>query len=254
MKIYSWNIYFHNKQLGKAFTYIKSLDFDVLCLQEVPEDFLKRLEKLPYQIASAVDIAFSSHKKKRTIYSVILSRHPIVSSKEIIFPEADLPFRALLLLKARSRWAGYRYHGSVYADIKIKKNVIRFFSLHLTLTGPSDRRKEFEVVKDFLPKKFPAIIAGDFNTIESPLTKPLNWFVGSKISEATPWYRERKRVEAEFKNLRLKNPLRGKITHNILRSQLDHIVVPQSANVLNAEVVKRTYGSDHHPVLVEIAD
>ena len=37
MKIYSWNMLFRNTDLDRAFSFIKSLDFDVFCLQEVPE-------------------------------------------------------------------------------------------------------------------------------------------------------------------------------------------------------------------------
>ncbi len=69
-----------------------------------------------------------------------------------------------------------------------------------------------------------------------------------------PWHRERKQAEARFRDVRLKNPLRGRVTHGFSRSQLDHILVPEDVKVLRAEVVRKTYGSDHHPVLVEVSD
>ncbi len=179
MKVYSWNMYYHSKKLGEAFRYIESLDFDVLCLQEVPEEMLKRLAALPYHSASAVDIAFFSKKKEGTIYAVVLSRYPIRASEAIVFPRVVLPRRARLLLKMRTGWTGHYRHGSVYADIDTGRGLVRVFSLHLALSSPSDRKKEFDVVKSFLPRAFPAILAGDFNVIEHSLTKPLNWFAGS---------------------------------------------------------------------------
>ena len=48
-----------------------------------------------------------------------------------------------------------------------------------------------------------------------------------------------------------KNPLRGKITHRISRSQLDHILVSSDFSVQNAEVIPDPHGSDHNPITVE---
>lgn len=254
MKIYSWNVYFRSRSLNKAFEYIKKLDFDVLCLQEVPENFLKRLQALPFHFVSNPDVTFFSRRKVETIHTVILSRHPIAASGTITFSDITLPRRASLALKARSGWSGFRDRGAVYADINTGKATIRIFSLHLTLTSPSDRKNEFERVKSFIPENFPTILAGDFNIIEHSLIKPLNWFTGATLSESVPWHRERKHSEKRFKEIRLKNPLRGKVTHRFSHSQLDHILVPEGATIVKAEVIKQTYGSDHHPVFVEIEE
>src|SRR3989344_1419848 len=56
MKVYSWNIFFRNTDFDRAFRFIEQLDFDVLCLQEVPESFLERLSKLNVHVASAPDV------------------------------------------------------------------------------------------------------------------------------------------------------------------------------------------------------
>ena len=101
MKIYSWNVYYHSKTPEKQFEYIKNLDLDILCLQEVPEGLLERFKTLPYHIASGIDIAYFSKKKEGNIYTVILSRYPIHASGEIVFPSVTLPSRAKLLLRIR---------------------------------------------------------------------------------------------------------------------------------------------------------
>jgi endonuclease/exonuclease/phosphatase family metal-dependent hydrolase len=252
MKIYSWNVYYHSKTPEKQFEYIQNLDFDILCLQEVPKHLLERFEMLPYHAVSAIDIAYLSPKKERNVYAAILSRYPIPASGEITFPRIALPSRSRLLLKLRTGWSDFHRQGSVYADINTGHGLVRVFSLHLSLSSPSDRKLQFDAVEKFFPKKAPVIIAGDFNIIERSSVKMLCWFTGSSVAEAMPWHRERSAVEARFKEWGLKNPLRKKVTHGFSHSQLDHVLVPHEAKVLKAEVVKKTYTSDHHPVMVEV--
>jgi len=252
MKIYSWNVYYHSKTPEKQFEYIKNLDFDILCLQEVPENLLKRFKTLPCNVVSAIDITFFSKKKEKTIYTAILSRYPIRASGAIPFPPIKLPVRALWVLKMRSGWIDYRYHGSLYADVDSGNGPVRVFSIHLTLSSPSNRYRELRIVEKFLPRKFCPILTGDFNIIDNSSMKMLGWLAGSPFSESVPWHRERKHVEMLFKEWGLKNPLRKKVTHRFSHSQLDHILVPHDAKVVKAEVVKKTYTSDHHPVMVEV--
>lgn len=81
--------------------------------------------------------------------------------------------------------------------------------------------------------------------------KMVNFFLGSKIKEATPWYPERELFEERFKKYGLHNPLRGMTTHKFSRSQLDHILVSEDIVVKNAWVVPEKHGSDHQPVGIE---
>jgi endonuclease/exonuclease/phosphatase family metal-dependent hydrolase len=252
MKIYSWNMWYKNETPEAAFEYIRGLDFDVLCLQEVPKNFLERLKTLPYHLVSTIDITFFSQKRTRTIYSVILSRYPLRASGTVALPETTSSLRASLSFKVRGGWSGLRDRHAAYVDVESEGGLVRVFSIHLSLSSPSDRMREFAAIRNFIPHAFPAVLAGDFNIIEHSLVKPLNWFLGAPLIESMPWHRERKHAEMHFKELRLKNPLRGKKTHGFSRSQLDHILVPEDARVRTAEVVRRKHGSDHNPVFVEV--
>src|SRR3989344_4507606 len=100
MKIYSWNIFFRNGKLERAFEFIQKLDFDVLCLQEVPEEFLNRLQKLRLFIAfaPAVDRIYPDHVERN--YLVILSRHPVTSHNAVAFSIPHQPLRTRLFVKA----------------------------------------------------------------------------------------------------------------------------------------------------------
>ena len=255
MKIYSWNVFSLNSDFERVFDFIAGADWDVFCLQEVPEEFLERLKMLPAHVTYAVDeILFLKKGKTQTNYAVVLSRSPIISSGAVPFPSFRLAPRTRHAVKLIYGVSDVEKHGAVYADIAAEGSRVRVFSLHLALAGgPSRRKIELEVVRELAEEAESSILAGDFNIVEHPLTKSFNWFVGSPMSESHPWHDERSAVENFFASLGFKNPLRGRVTHAWSRSQLDHILVPKGATVLKAEVIKKTYGSDHHPIFVEVA-
>lgn len=256
MKIYSWNTYWHNKTLDKALRFIQETDADIICLQEVVPEFLERLRSLPYHVASSVHMGrHFLDGSNEAAYNVILSRYPILASTRVTLPDSGAPFRTRLLVRLM-RPFGWgliaNERGFLYADIAAPGGTVRVFCVHLSLSGPSQRRLELEVVRQNLPVGLHALICGDFNIIDQPLLKLFNWFLGSSVFESMPWHRERTRSEMHFAETGFKNPLRGKVTHGFSRSQLDHILVPEDCVVLNAGVSTKKYGSDHNPVVVEI--
>ena len=100
MKIYSWNMLFSNRDLDRAFQFISESDFDIFCLQEVPEGFLERLQTLPYYIAFGSDVERLFTKGALQNYIAILSKYPIKAQDEIIFPDywPLLPLRTRLFV------------------------------------------------------------------------------------------------------------------------------------------------------------
>ncbi len=255
MKIYSWNVLCFNKKLPEVCDFIKTLDFDVLCLQEVTDDLLKELQKMPFHLVYHVDvIRLFSKKRQEKNYVVILSRHEFQSHGTMQF--AELPFpahtRLFIAFMGLFEWSWVTERGAIYADVKIEHKKIRIFSIHLTLWGPGNRAKEFGLLTEYLPKGDSSVVCGDFNVIEYGPMKILNFLLGGSLKEGTPWYPERELFEDRFKKQGLHNPLLGKITHKFSRSQLDHVLVSDNLRVLNAWVVPDSHGSDHRPVGVEI--
>jgi endonuclease/exonuclease/phosphatase family metal-dependent hydrolase len=262
MKIYSWNMLFRNRESDRAFEFISHTNFDIFCLQEVPEAFLARLKTLPHFINSHFDfMAYRSDVERlfkrgtERNFVVTLSKHPITAQGEIPFPDYWhlLPMRSRIFVTLM--WPFYfskiQNRGGLYADVTIRGVSVRVFNLHLILAHPAWRLKEFETAMAERDPSRPTIVCGDFNTIEKPHTAFLNWILGGRISDALLHGRERMHIEKRFVEHQLANPLRGTITHQLSRSQLDHILVSHSFTIKNAEVLPDRIGSDHHPIYVE---
>lgn len=246
---------FRNKELDRAFEFIRATDFDIFCLQEVPADFLTRLKTLPYHCASTIDTE-RIDRDITQIYLVTLSRYPITKQDVVHFPEywAEWPWRTRIFVRLmRSfHFAKTKNRQGFFVDITVRDTIFQVFNLHLVLAHPDLRLVEFEHALAEHERSQPGIVCGDFNILESPKITLLNWLLGGRISDTIFWMRERTRIEKSFASHELKNPLRGKNTHPLSRSQLDHILVSNSFSVKDAHVIPDRVGSDHHPIRVEI--
>lgn len=257
MKIYSWNMLYRNRELHEAFRFIAKSDFDIFCLQEVPEETLVRLKTLPYYLASRVDTEKVFPSRIVPMYNVILSKHPIEAEHEVTFddywPLLPLRTRLFVHLMPKRLFSKIRNRGGLYADVEVHGVSIRVFCLHLILAQPAWRLKEFERAMVECDSARPTIVCGDFNILEKPHVTPLNWMLGGRVSDALFYGRERTSIEKHFVEHKLTNALRGHITHPLSRSQLDHILVSHSFSIEKASVLPERIGSDHHPIRVEIS-
>jgi len=246
---------FRNRELDRAFEFISHTDFDIFCLQEVPDSFLPRLTALPHHLAETIDVDRLFEEPKRN-HLVILSTFPIRGTGTIPFPDYwdTLPWRAKLLVRVLRPlgWSKIANRSALYADLETPRGVVRVFNLHLILATPHRRLSEFEEAMAQRDPADPAIVCGDFNIIESPRVSLLNWISGAALTEAVFYKNERATIEARFATHGLTNPLRGKTTHAFGGSQLDHILISKEFAVREAHVVPERFGSDHHPVRVDI--
>jgi endonuclease/exonuclease/phosphatase family metal-dependent hydrolase len=258
MKIYSWNMLYRNRELNRAFDFIAKSDFDIFCLQEVPEAFLARLKTLPCHIAFCIDEETLVAGAVTPVYLVVLSKYPIVAEHMIPFPDywPRYPIRSRLfvhLMRPLHFARAYNRH-SFFVDVMRDEQLVRIFNLHLPLAAtPATRVEEFETALENRDTARPTIVCGDFNLIESPRVSLLNWIFGGSLADTFLYHRARTAMEKLFIKYELLNPLRGKDTHLFAASQLDHILVPRSFLIKNAVVLPDRVGSDHHPIRVEIA-
>ena len=247
---------YRNREIDRAFEFVSKSDFDIFCLQEVPEEMLAQLKSLPYHLAYCVDTEkiFPSHTVP--MYNVILSKYPIEGQREVSFddywPLLPLRTRFFLHLMPSQLFSKIRNRGGLYVDITVAGTSLHVFCLHLILAHPEWRLKEFErAMLERNPSK-PTIVCGDFNILEKPHITPLNWILGGRITDALYYRRERTTIEKRFVEHQLVNTLRDTVTHPLSRSQLDHILVSNTFSIKQAEVLSDRVGSDHHPIRVEI--
>ena len=269
MVIYSWNMLFSNERLDDAFAFIRDADFDIFCLQEVPEKFLERLKALPFHLVSRHERRIPVKRGTVPNFVVILSKHPIEQHRSVSLssshPSHSLPlhtrmfvrFTPLTLFSDVREAVVHGFsdleRGALYADIAIGDIPVRVFNFHLTLTQPAWRIDEFRSTLAKRDREKRTIVCGDFNTLEKPHVSILNWLLGGRTSDALLYRRERTTIERHFVEHELVNPLRGSVTHPLSQSQLDHVLVSRSFSIKNASVISNRHGSDHHPIRVEIA-
>lgn len=248
---------YRNRELDRAFDFISHADFDVFCLQEVPEEFLVRLKTLPYPAAQYVETEKVYRSETVVMYNVILSRFPI--EKQGLIPFRDywplLPWRTRLFVNLMpSRFfAQTQNRSGMYADVTLPSGRLRIFNLHLALLNPSRRLEEFERAMAERDPALPTIVCGDFNILESFHITPLNWLLGGRLSDTFLSRRERTHIEKRFVEHELTNALKGSVTHPLSKSQLDHILVSHAFSIQNAEVLPDRMGSDHHPIRIQTA-
>ncbi|MBI4088720.1 endonuclease/exonuclease/phosphatase family protein [Candidatus Kaiserbacteria bacterium] len=248
---------YRNQELDRAFEFIAKSDFDIFCLQEVPEAFLKRLQTLPCSITYRSDVERLLPGGANRTFVVTLSKRPVTTQGEITFPEywhlLPLRTRIFVYLMPDRFFSKIRNRGGLYTDVTIERASVRVFNLHLVLAQPAWRLKEFELAMAERDPSRPTIVCGDFNTIEAPHMSILNWILGGKVSDAFLHRRERIDIERRFVEHELINTLAGSITHQFSRSQLDHILVSHSFTIKNVSVLPDRIGSDHYPIRAEIA-
>ncbi len=259
MKIYSWNMLFKNAEQERAFDFIEQSDFDIFCLQEVPEEFLARLKERFPNISYAVETARTFAGVRGVQYLVTLSRWPIAESTAIpLAPRAapahvrsEIFVRLMMALRLWGRGSGARHN--LRTDIVLPDTrTVSVYNLHLPLKHPAWRVEEFEYSLAGRGLQSPTIVCGDFNIIESPHITILNWLLGGTFADAFFWKRERTAAEKRFAEHRLHNPLRSQSTHPTSYSQLDHILLSPDFTVKKARVIRDRHGSDHRPIFVEI--
>lgn len=249
---------FKNAERERALDFIARSEFDIFCLQEVPEAFLARLKTQFPHVSYALETARTFAGTSGLHYLVTLSRWPIRESAPLpLAPRgagvrSELFVRLMTALRLWGRGSGDR-HNLRTAIVLPDTRIVSVYNLHLPLKHPAWRADEFEYSLSARDRALPTIVCGDLNILESAHITILNWLLGGTLADAFFWKRERASVEKRFAAHRLSNPLRGESTHPLSQSQLDHILLSHDFTVKKARVLRDRFGSDHHPICAETA-
>lgn len=252
MKVLTWNIYSSNPHLQKVVDFLRHERPDVACLQEVSRELLAELRKLDgYKVVASRDFIWARKNGRRqwSTHLVTLCRKPVLAEGRL----------RLKRQRSRSttfqRWLGWleclQPH---YVDVVHKTRTFRIFNVHLTNGGPfrTRLREAAFVLRHLCPQK-PNLVCGDFNTYGRWYMNLLfGWLFGLSAAEMT--VDEPSRFTSLLDTHGLKNTFENTSTHTTLGFTLDGILVPHHLDVANALVVPNTHGSDHYPLIIELAD
>jgi endonuclease/exonuclease/phosphatase family metal-dependent hydrolase len=265
LSVLSWNVLITNTKQKEALSFLATSGADCICLQEVPQEWFSALMAMPYHFARSTDAEYllEEHNHGKGIVQrslVVLTKHPIQAQESYPLPELEPRVRwQTRLLYGLFRSLGVWTEGpssnrtQLAVDVQVGSIPLRIITAHLPLTTPTARARELAVITSHLIPSGNTIVAGDFNCIESAFFKILNWLQGGKVREGMPWYDERTAMEKLFSKAGLQNPFRGMSTFPLAQSQLDHILIPTNARVLERAVIQERFGSDHRPILLTVS-
>jgi len=246
MKILSWNIWSENKSYGTATRLIRKQKPDIICLQEVSSNMLKKLQGLSgYQCVVATDFYYVKTKRKTLFHLVILSKFPIIQHKQ--FPLQIKQFASLV-----SQF--FPHEESIeghYIDVVSKGRLIRIANAHLpSFTSPKARMQQLETIINYRDPTFPFILCGDFNTFG---LLHINLMVGLFYNYAWEEFLTDEQIlfYKILKKEKLVSILKG-TTHPWLGLQLDHIILEKGVRILKKAILDSTHGSDHQPLFTKI--
>jgi len=253
MRIVSWNVFFKNKKIKKGIRSILSLDPDVICLQEVPNNIMPWLSSLPgYTVSSCFDW---KHKQKDTQHAYVctLTKNKPVRVESHVY---DNGFSNSLLTKAyASILHNEEQHMVLVITLTVRGKRIQIANTRLSCAiGTHDRLQELQtLIKKTKRLSIPTIYCGDFNVIDNKLVNRLTgWMRGYKHLDYL--LDERGAFEELYRKEKLINIFRGKSTTIVNRPiiQLDHILTPFIYPIISHELSRKRYGSDHKILFASI--
>lgn len=249
MKILSWNINRDNRNIGGVVDFINDTQADIICLQEFSlrnEAALKKFNEYRIVTEDEILVFRNSHKETEHMYSVLLSRYPIVKYQtiphKITYGSNEKP---------SSRYRNFQAH-SFFVDVDAEGRSFRVFNVHFKcVAGPNHRLSQFkEILRELSPDR-ENIICGDFNTFGTPLLNFMLWkLFGYQKEELL--LSERREFSTLFEKHGFQNPFHGYITFMPLPAQFDYILVPKETIIKHKRRFLNPRGSDHLPIMLEI--
>ena len=233
-------------------SFINSHKFDVMCLQEVSKDMLKKLEEIPqYSILSCVTDEIRVGEKS---FLVIMGRCGFVKMKKFFgFKFTKEPINFWAKVVGWKEGIGCHCVDVAFVDTKntYVSTPVRIFNIHLDhLISPNARIKLFRQVLKKISLKKTNILCGDLNIIDHwSYTIPYRLLLMMWDSIDVD---ERSLFQEYFDRHNIRNIFEGCETIKLWFDQPDHILVPQEVLIINKKVFNETHDSDHKPLVVEI--
>ena len=245
MKVVSWNVFNLNHDSEAFASFIKCEQADVYALQELTDEhiaFVRTLEG--YQLFSAEDFIEGG----QVTYLGILTRLPS-RDHEVI---AHNPDRTVSDSFQGRRMKWRECLDSHAVTVTADGHDVRIVNLHLSCGVPPRIRREQlnDASRHWLD--FPrAVASGDIHSFGRPLLNlAIGWFYGFGLSDAL--VNEDRELTRFAQDHGFKRAFQHAITFPRFRLHLDHLLV-RGMSINGARVERDTHGSDHRPLIVELA-
>ena len=228
--------------------YVKKLDADIVCLQEVlvyknPNrftlpDLRETMREYPYTYYD-----FKVYNSRRQFGNVVFSRYPLINKQTIryesqsnISSQCDVVVGQDTLRLVVNHLESFRLNNSDFSLDSLTANTLRESSLNRKLTYASRLRRQqaYSVRKAIHHSPYPVIAVGDFNAI--PLST-VYWIMNTGLRDCY--------AESSVGRYGSTYERKG------IRVRIDYIFTSRALKPLACRVGKERY-SDHYPVIATI--
>lgn len=228
--------------------YVKKLDADIVCLQEVlvyknPNrftlpDLREAMREYPYTYYD-----FKVYNSRRQFGNVVFSRYPLINKQTIryesqsnISSQCDVVVGQDTLRLVVNHLESFRLNNSDFSLDSLTANTLRESSLNRKLTYASRLRRQqaYSVRKAIHHSPYPVIAVGDFNAI--PLSA-VYWIMNTGLRDCY--------AESSVGRYGSTYERKG------IRVRIDYIFTSRALKPLACRVGKERY-SDHYPVIATI--
>lgn len=255
MKIVNWNVFDRNRKILKGLEYIKTLEPDIITLQEFPEKHIEQLfEMFPEStIVKTFDFESVSNIGENTFLVNIIKNDlspKTVTKKYSDFKPSSL-LHSLLYKNINKHVQRFNY---LKTEIESEDNKISILNFHLpTSVNGRTRQRLIQVIFNELSGTEKVLVCADLN-VSPNLYFDLftGWAREYKYRDYK--YNERNEVEKLFHGFNFENVFFGENTTTIPKIfgtfQFDHIL-SKGINVQKKEILQN-FGSDHKVLVLEV--
>jgi|GEM_PF-6760475 len=255
MRLINWNISAFNRKAEKALDSILGYEPDILCLQELPRAAIEYLKKFPdYNLVHSPDVEAKQIGKNADL--AILTKYKITGSGCYEYSQDGA--RSFFIWCSEMVFGRTKQLKSLYADIATPAGIKRVHTLHLSWpVGPETRMKQFSRFLEAAEPEDSHIICGDLNIFGNLRNNILAAALfGYRFREL--FVNEKKVFAKIFESRGWQNPFAGTVSStwpwSLGGAQLDYVLLPKTAVIKSALLLKETYGSDHRAQILEIAE
>lgn len=243
-RIASWNVLYDTGPGDRIVDFLDAVDADVAALQELSERHLDHVESLGrWHVIRSPDQTGAGIAS----FLGVISKRPSQSRRVVDIP-AEIRPKPPLFSRLRATTVTQT---ALPAGLEINGRMLEVLNLHLTCaTSPGGRRCERAFPLAALPADAPAVMLGDFNAmarrwINPAFAIPFGFrpadLLLNELAEVTAWA-----ADHGFAGVA------DGVTFPWLGLQLDQIFV-RGVSVVSAQILKQRFGSDHRPVVADLA-